>query len=145
MTFCVGPKAVTKFLYIHVSDEASGGNVSRMERGWALAAEPGMDKAIRGFAAFSAKVRIHSKDECTVDVLVNKLQSAVAERLTVDDFYAALEHHRHQCTQQAVVKQRKQKKHEIAENVKALRAEVAEPEPEVLPGTQREATQQRKG
>merc|ERR1719414_2584158 len=80
MTFGVGDKAKTKFLFIHAADDIDSGNFTARERGQALATEPAMHKAIYAMSAFAAKAQLHSPDECTVETLIAKLR-AVARGL----------------------------------------------------------------
>jgi len=99
MTFGV-EAATTKLIFIHASDPIDSGNFSAAERGRALSVEPEMDKALRRFVAFSAKVTIHTPEDCTAEALVQKLQESKqgvsGKMLTVENFKIALEHHKEQ-------------------------------------------------
>lgn len=148
MTFGAGQDAVTKFVFVHASDES--GQFSKVQRGKALVMEPEMDAAIRRFAPFSAKVRIHSKEECTVESLVENLRSAVCvgvEKLTMDNFQLAPEQHRNQRPENH---ENEQKRRQTMEHVERMepptpRSGAVLPEPEVVPAEQQwQATRQRK-
>lgn len=135
MTFGVGAEANTRYLFIHASDAIDSGKFSAVERGQAMAVVPEMDRAIRRFAACSARVHIQSKDECSVETMVEKLRGVVrgleAELVTVENFRAAVVHHRLQHPEEQEQDQKKLDHMRHLQQVGAPRAEAAEPEPEL--------------
>lgn len=153
MTFGVGDEAAMKFLFIHASDDIDSGNFSTVERGRALAMEPKMDHAIRKFAAFSAKIRIYSPEECTVQALVEKLKSVVrgidSKRLTVENFYAAVEHakqqHREKNPEPPDADIRRQTMKQHLDTVKSPSSVVSQPTMDATPSQAlKQAVRQRK-
>merc|ERR1719384_2633435 len=62
--------------------------------------EPKMEDAIKSFSgSVAAKVRIQSKEECTVEFLVDKLRSVLGgdgEKITVERYRQAIEAHKQQ-------------------------------------------------
>lgn len=133
----------TRFLYIHASDDIDSGNFSSVERGKAVAMEPKMEEAIRKFASFSAKIRLHSVEECTVESLVDKLRSVVrgvdTEILTVENFRAAVEAEKAQHPEEQQKEQQEEKKQEFLEKIQAPTSEVATAEPDMQPAEVEEA------
>lgn len=136
MRFGLGDKAQTKFLFIHASVTAGAGKFTMKERGQAMLMEPEMERVIKKFVPFSAKVRINSPEECTADFLIDQLQvvrTTDVHLLTMVNFNAALEETRRRS--QAMAEQ--EAKHEEAQASMASpatpRAEVAEPEAELPP------------
>lgn len=149
MTFGIGSDAVTKFLFIHASDEVDSGKFSPLERGRALSMEPRMEEAIRKFSAFAAKIRIQTQAECTVESFVAKLRSVVSgmdvDRLTVDNFYAAVEHHKALHPEEVEKQKLELKKQEHLEMVVSPRAAAAQPEHvDSPPDMQQTASRQRR-
>lgn len=152
MTFGVGADAKIKFMFIHASDPIDSGNYSAVERGQAMGMEPVMDKAIRNYCHFAAKVHVQSPEECTVEHLVSELAKVVrgvdASIITVENFNAAVEHHKE--LNPDIVKEEK-KTEEKAKHIEQMMAPAAElivPEADLVPmestSMTTEATRQRK-
>lgn len=137
MSFGVGADNVTKWLFIHAVDEDNNAGASRMERGQAAAMEPQMEEAIRKFVPFSAKVNIQSREDCTVDVMLEKLTSVVnvmdSAMLTKENFNASFQDYldKHPDLKEKVQKQQKHAKQ--LETVAAPRSEAASLEAEQQP------------
>lgn len=149
MTFGVEPDTITKYIFIHASDEADSGNFSRMERGQAAAMEPQMEAAIRKFAAYSAKVVLRSKDECTIENIIEKLRSVVGHLeqglITAEHFQAAVDCYNQQHPEkQKKQKQKKQHAQIIQQNLAVPRAADAVQEADAPEQTTVEKTRQRK-
>jgi len=137
MTFGVPPDALTKWVFIHASDD-SDANFSVVEKGKANAMEPKMEEALKQFCAVAAKVRIQSKEECTAEVLVERLRKVLggdAEMLTVERLSLAMEEHRRLHPEMYLDKKQEEKKKKIINQlqVQPPRAEVAAPEVDMAP------------
>merc|ERR1719433_1910835 len=131
MTFGVGTKGKTKFVFVHASDAVDSGNFSHIERR-GLMSKPQMYKAIHSFTAIAAEVHFISAEECTVKHVVDKLRSVVrgvdAELITVENFEAAVEHHKEQNPEVRVLELEQQLQRKLVRSLTAPRASVALPE-----------------
>merc|ERR1719203_2738096 len=134
LTFGVGARATAKYLFIHASDSIDSGRFSALKHGQASAVEPQMRDAVYKFAAFSATVHINSAEECTVENLVEKLRGvADSESINMDSFRAAVEDQKEQHPAEEKLKRERQDHADVVEKIEVPRAEVAEPEPVVIP------------
>lgn len=139
MSFGVEPEAITKWLFVHTVDESNSGNFSRMERGQAAAKAPQMEEALRKFVPYSAKIDLHSPEECTAENLIAKLLSGASGQdaglLTVEKFHAAVTDWLDKHPELQVKEKRKLAHMKYLQEFDAPRAEIAAPEAEVVAQT----------
>jgi len=151
MTFGVGPKAKTKYIYVHASnvDDDSTAAFTMRQRGQALAKAPLMEKAMQKYVQTHVKVEITNQEDCCVGFIMEKLlkvSSVHAAFITVEAYEKAMEEFR---AAHPISKEEEEKQVEAAKLVEDLAPapEQHEPEqeaPEQKGDEEKEVTRQRK-
>merc|ERR1719491_2712442 len=109
MNFGVDASATAKFVFIHASDPIDSGKFLGARARAGLGRGARMDRALRRFAAFSTKVQIHDKKDCTVEHLVERVrghvrgvrtQESSQEERTIEKFREAMDYHKEQNRQE---------------------------------------------
>merc|ERR1740129_1141030 len=152
MEFGVPPAGQTRWLFIHASDPVDSGKFTAVQRGKAMAMSSKIERFAQEIVAYSARVQIHSPEECTVENIVEKLVDVLrgmgSEYISVDEYWANREHYRAQHFQEEEAKQKAlEEAKRIEEEQMPKAVEVAQPEEDV-PAAAEEAdadtTRQRK-
>jgi len=122
MTFGVGTQVITKFIFVHVHAKGCRGMM------W----KPQMRTAILRFTSFHSEETFFCPEECTLKPIVYRLRCSSwgvsAKLITVEDFEAALEHHKEHNPDVRVLEQEQHLQRKFVRSLTAPRASVAQPE-----------------
>lgn len=146
MTFGVGPKAKTKYVFIHASnvdDEEEYGShrISPKERAAAMQKHSKMEKVIDGYTRVACRVELTSMKDCTAEYFCERLARTYfsdADDLTEESYHLALQVFLEEHPAAVQEEELQHVVEQLAEYMPAAEEEVIVPEPDLRPGLRTE-------